>query len=273
MGFSIIEGSPKVRWLPVEPGEVIYNGSIAAVNMSAPLEGVGVLPIAAGASNTTNKDRPLGVVLGNNNVEGNLAYSTTYNAEYITQVAAGDVYGSTTEYRGIEGVWSKGDPQAMVKVALICPGTVLRGSLYNAAFGTAPTEVTVTTASGGDGIGCTTGASDVATVAAWSTLYARSGANKGIYRSLTSASDTTHTWLKAMKADMAVGDTAVVMNGLRPYGNAIMQIDSEAQYIDCSAALTADYFKIVVHQLDLSIAGKEFVDFEFDSDNFCGARA
>jgi len=101
----------------------------------------------------------------------------------------------------------------------------------------------------------------------------RSGANQGIYRTLTSASATVHTWLKAMKADVAIGDTAVVINGLRPYANAIMQIDSEAQYIDINADLSSNFFKIVVHTLDLSEPGKEYVEFRFDGDNFCGARA
>jgi len=273
MGFSVVHDSPQLLWVPVEPAEVIYTGSIVAVNLDAPLEGVGVLPVAVGASNTTNKDRPYGVVVGNNNIDSNQQYSTTYNAEYITQVAAGTPYGSTTNYANVEGVWAKGDPQAMVQIAVIKPGTVLRGDIFNAAVGTAPTEVTVTTGSGTDGIGCTTGATDATTVAAWATIYARSGKNAGIYRTLTSASTTAHVWLKAMKQDMEIGDKAVVLNGIRPYANAIMQIDSEATYIDASADLSTNYFKIVVHRLDLSVAGKEYCEFEFDSDNFCGHRA
>jgi len=273
MGFSVVQGSPQTLWIPVEPGEIIYNGSIVGVDMATPLEGVQPLPVAAGASNTTNKNQPFGVVIGNNNVEGNIQFSTTYNTEYITQKAAGDHYGSTTEYRGVEGVWAKGDPQAMVEVAIICPSTVLRGDLFNAAVGTAPTIGTVSTASGGDGIGCTSSAVDVATIANFSTIYVRTGANQGIYRTLTSNSTTAHVWLKAMKADVAVGDTIVAINGLRPYGISIMQLDDEATYIDINAALSADYFKIVVHRLDLSESGKEFVEFRFDADNFCGARA
>lgn len=272
MGFSVVQGSPQTIMVPVEPGEIIYTGSIIGVDIATPLEGIQPLPVAAGASNTTNKDQPFGVVIGNNNERDSLAYSSTYKSEYITQVAAGDVYQSTKKYRGSQG-YIIGDPQAFVKVAIIAPGTVLRGPIFDAAVGTAPAPVAVTVASGGDGIGCSTDAATVATVANFSTIFVRSGANKGVIRTLTSASTTAHTWLKAMKADMAVGDTVVVLNGLRPYGPAYMQIDSEAVYVDANAALTADYFRINVLKLSLSVPGNEYVEFCFDGDNFAATRA
>lgn len=274
MGFVIAEGTPRLRWVPVEPGEVIYMGSIVGVDIATPLEGVQPLGAAAGASNTTNKDIPMGIVTGFNATSANVTHSTTYNTSYITQVAAGTPYGSTTSFTlGPEGPWSRGDKQYYVQIAEITPETVIRGPIYNAAAGTAPTVVTVTTGDGGDGIGCTTGSSDVATVANFATMYMRTGANKGIYRTLTSASATTHTWLKAMPGSVAVGDTAVVINGLRPYGPCLMQIDSEAQWVEASAALTSDYFYIDVVRLDLSEAGNEYVEFRFNADNFCAARA
>lgn len=273
MGFSVVHGSPQKIWVPVAAGDTIYTGSIVAVDTASPQEGVFPLPVAAGASNTTNKDMPLGVVCGNNNVSGNVASNTTYNAEYITEVAAGSIYGSTTKYTGVEGPWAKGDPRAMVEVELIDACSVLQAPIYNAAVGTAPTVVTATVASGGDGLGCTTGAADVATVAQFSTIYMRSGANQGVYRRLDSASDTTHTFDVAMKSDIAVGDTGVVINGLNTFGVSRMQTDSEGLYIDCSAALTSDYFIIDVIRLDLSEADNEYVQFRFNADNFCAARA
>lgn len=273
MGFTIAHGSPQKIWVPVEPAETLYMGAIVSIDIATPLEGVQPIGAAAGASNTTNKDVPLGVVVGMNSTAANRTYSSTNKAEYITQVAAGDVYGSTTEYVNVEGEWSRGDRQAMVQIAVITPDTVLKGPIYNAAVGTAPTVVTVTTGDGGDGIGCTTGSADATTIANFATIYMRSGANMGIYRTLTSNSATTHTWLKAMPSSIAVGDTAVVINGLRPYGPAYMQLDAEALYIDCSAALSSDYYRIIVHRLDLSTSGSEYVEFRFDGDNFCATRA
>ena len=125
------QNPPQKIWVPVEPAEVIYYGSIIGVDTATPLEGVQPLPVAAGASNTTNKDIPFGIVVGSNVIAQNETYSTTYNAPYATQVAAGAVYGATTDYRGVEGPYPKGDPQLMVEVELITPSTVLRGPIYN----------------------------------------------------------------------------------------------------------------------------------------------
>ncbi len=273
MGFSVVHGSPQTVWVPVLPGDTIYTGALVGWDIATPLEGVIPLAQAAGHGNTTNKDRPYGVVVGNNNVSGNVNYNSTHKAEYITEVAAGSIYGSTTKYANVEGPWAKGDPLAMVEVALINANTVLSGPIYDTAAGTALAPVTVSTPSGGDGIGCTTGETTVATVANFSTIYARSGANMGVYRTLTSASTTAHVWLTAMKNDMAVGDTAVVLNGLRPNGAAKMQIDAEGMFIDCNAALTSDNFWINVLRLDLSEPGNEYCEFQFDGDNFSALRA
>ena len=263
MGFSIVQGSPQKIWVPVEPGEALYTGAIVAVDTATPLEGVRPMPVAAGASNATNKDVPFGIVCGNNST------SETTPENLITQVAAGAVYESTTSYRGLEGPFINGDPQAYVEIELIDPSCVIRGPIFDTTEGTIVTPVTVTVGSGTDGIGCTTGAATVATVADFSTIHPRSGKNKGVYRTLTSASTTAHTWLKAMYGDMEVGDTAIVLNGLRPYGLCKMQIDSEALFVDANAALTSHNFHVIVTRLELSEPGNEFVEFRFDGDNFC----
>lgn len=272
MAFTIASGSNQQHiWVPVLAAQTIYTGQIVSNDASALVEGVQYLPQATGVSNTTNKDIPLGIVVGNNNVSGNVLYSSTYKTEYITAAAAGAAYNSTTQYQGVEGPWPKGDPIAMVKIALIDPCSIIRGPLYNAAVGTAPTEVTVTVGSGTDGLGCTTSSADVASVATLGTIYARSGKNKGVYRTLSSASATTHTWLQAMPKDMEIGDKAVIV-GLRPYGISYCQI-TMGQYIDISQTAATHHFNIDVIRLDLSEAGKEYVEFRFNADNFCAARA
>jgi hypothetical protein len=272
MGFSIVHPSHQQQiWVPVLAGQTVYMGQIVSCDNSALVEGVQYLPQAVGVSNTTNLDIPLGVVTGFNSTAANRTYSSTYKAEYITAAAAGAAYNSTTQYQGVEGPWPKGDPIAMVQIAVIDPCTVLRGPLYNAAVGTAPTEVTVTTGSGTDGLGCTTTSADVATVATLGTIYARSGKNKGIYRTLTTASATVHAWLQAMPKDMEIGDKAVVV-GLRPYGMSYCQI-TMGLYIDISQTAATNHFIIDVLRMDLSEAGKEYVEFRFNADNFCAKRA
>lgn len=274
MGFKIVHPSHQQRvWRPVLAGSTIYTGSlVSTAAIDAPTEGVQIMPVAAGVSNTTAQFIPMGVCVGNNNVSGNVLFSTTYKTEYITAPAAGVAYNSTTQYQGVEGPWAKGDKLAMVLVDLIDPCTVLRAPLFNAAYGTAPTEATVTVGSGTDGIGCTSTAVEVATVANFATIYARTGKNAGIYRTLTSASTTTHVWLQAMPKDMEIGDKILAV-GLRPYGTCYMQIHSSGMFINTAATAATDYFIIEVIRLDLSVAGQEYVEFRFNADNFCAIRA
>jgi len=274
MGFSVVHhNAEQLQWMPILAAEVVYMGSIVSVVTATPGEGVSTWPAATGHNTTTAKDVPLGIVVGTNVVPGNIAYSSTYKAEYITQVAAGAVYGSTTNYQGVDGEYPVGDRQAYALVHRITAESVIRGPIFNAAFGTAPTEVTVTVASGGDGIGCTTGATDVACVNDFGTIYVRSGANKGIYRSIDTSNATAHVWVKAMPNDMAIGDKCVVINGLRPYGYSKMITDSEAMYIDCNAALSTHNVHIDVRRLDLSTAGSEYVEFTFAPETFETTRA
>jgi hypothetical protein len=273
MAFQVIHPSGQQRiWVPVLAGQTVYTGSIVSVDVATPLEGVMPLQVAVGVLNTTNKDIPYGVVVGNNNTAGNSVFNSTYKTDYITAAAAGAAYGSTTQYQGVEGPWPKGDPIAMVMVDLIDPCTVLRGSIFNAVVGTAPTEATVTVGSGTDGIGCTSSAVEVASVANLATLYARSGKNRGTYRTLTSASTTTHVWLQAMYKDMEIGDKIVVV-GLRPWGPCVGYIHVSGLFFDSSVTAATNTWGIDVIRLDLSEAGKEYVEFRFNTDHFCAIRA
>lgn len=274
MGFSVVHDSPQTIWVPVLAAQTIYTGSIVAWDTDTPLEGVSPYVPATGHNNTTAKDVPFGIVVGNNNISANVNYSSTYKAEYITAGSAGSSHGSTTKFANVEGPWAKGDPLAMVEVAVINPSTVIRGPLFNAAVGTAPTVVTVSsqTTGGGTGVGCTTGSSDVATVANFGTIYFRSGANTGAYRTVTSASATAHTWLQATKEDVSVGDTAVVINGLRTAGMGKFITDTTGLYVDINGALTSHNNWVNILRLDLSTAGKEYVEFQFNADNFNAFR-
>ena len=274
MAFSIVHPeSHQTSWVPVLAADTCYIGQIVMVDSATPLEGVMPLGQAAQNNNYTNMDIPMGVVIGFNATAGNIVNNTTYNCQSMTAEAAGAAVTSTTQFRGVEGPWSRGDKIAMAKIHHIDPCTVLRAPLFDTTYGTANAAVAVTTASGGDGLDCITDASTVATVANFGTIYFRDGANMGLYRTLTSASDTTHTWLQACIAAVAVGDSVVVVNGLRPYGHCMCQFDAEAMFIDTNAALTTDYFNINVRRMDLSKPGGEYVEFTFDAANFISYRA
>ena len=259
----------QLQWMPVLAATKIYTGALVTVATAAPLEGVKPMPTATGINNT-DLEIPLGVVVGNNNVSGSDVADS--GGQYITQVAAGATYGSTAQYQPVEGEDPIGDRLAKVLVHRISPHTVIRAPIWDTTLGTDLAAVACTVASGGDGIGCTTAATTVATVPNFSTIYVRTGANRGVYRTLTSTSTTAHTWLHAMPADVAVGDSCVVINGLRPYGICKMQTDATGVFVDANAALTSHNFWIDVRRLDLSTAEAQYVEFTFTADNFCTQR-
>jgi len=268
MGFTVVHPmNSQTLWAMVEVSTTIYTGSIIGIDTTAPLQGVYPLPVAAGAANVTNLDVPWGVVIGNNNSAGNVVYNSTYNAEYITAGAESAWHDNTTRYQNVEGPLGYGVSGAMVEYIPITAETVLRGPIWGSGYGTALTEVAVTTGSGTDGIDCTTETVQCTPVAAMATIYFRSGGNVGVYRHLETTSATVHTFVPACPADIAVGDKAVVAN-LRAWGTSRAYIDSTGSYIDGTAALTSNYLLIDVLRLDLSQPGGEYVEFRFNPINF-----
>lgn len=269
--FSIIKEAGEKIWVPVEPAATLYNGQLVAVDTSGLADGIGNMPVAVGASNTTNKDVPYGVVVGNN--LKNQLYNSTYKTNYITAVAAGSSHGDATEYAMVDGVFGKSDHRAYVLVELIKgSSTVIRGNIFNAATGTAPTLLTATVAST-DGLGTTTNATQVTPVANLCSIYCRTGANQGAYRILDTTSTTVHTWTQAMNHDIAIGDTFVA-TGLRHFGSSYLQLSATVSlWVEASASPATNYFVVEIERLDLSVAGQEYVEFRFNADNFCLARA
>jgi len=206
----------------------------------------------------------VGICIGNNLRRP--LYSATYKHEYITSATCED---STTEFVSTGGPFPLGGREHFVKVALIDPTSVIRGPLFNETIGTAPTLLTVTT--GASHVQCTTNETqDVEQYL--STIYFRTGVNRGGYRVVTSTSTTTHTWDTPLYKDVAVGDTAVIVN-LRPLGPSRFYTDATATWIDVNAEVDTDYLGAFVTKLDLSQAAAEFVEFRLDYDHFCGARA
>jgi len=269
MGIEVVQGSPQTIWCPMSDAVTLYVGGMVMHDSSGPLRGVEPLDIASGVMNDTNKDVPFGVVIGTNRKTP--LYDTTYNCEYITSPAADDAHdGASIDYVGVEGPWAKGDPVAMVKVALITPCTVLRAPLYATAYGTAPALLTATNTSS-DGLGITTNAADFTGIAQnLQTIYCRKGGNAGSYRTTYDVSSTVHTWAIAMRNDIAIGDT-FVMAPVRFQGMSTVQFDGAATYIECDNAPVLDgtaRWGINVIRLDLSEAGKEYCEFMFCSDHF-----
>jgi hypothetical protein len=172
-------------------------------------------------------------------------------------------------------MYSKGDPQILLQITEILPTTVLRGPIYNAAYGTAPTLLTATTAMTDGGVTAfTTNACDFTNVLNMGTIYCRSGANSGLYRVSLDVSTTACQVTTAFPYNGAIGDTFVRVPWKQ--GSSTMQIRGLGLYCDCHSnpvIAGTDLFHVIIYQLNLAEAGKEYVDFRFGADHFCLYRA
>ena len=271
MGFEVMEGSPRAYWAPMDTTSTptLHTGQL----VQSTGDGVGPLAIASGAADTTNKQVIKGVVVGNNNDVQ--TFDSTYNANYITAVITQAAQAAHATF-GVEGPTSKGDNQAMVKIAEITPETVLRGQIFasSTVHGTALSTLTVTTGST-DGLGFTSNACDFTPVADLCTSYCRSGGNGNIYRISDDISTTIETNDLAFPADIAINDT-FVRAPIRTTGLSYVQFNSTAGiglWLDGTASPATDYFIIDVLDLDLSNPGHENVIFRFAPCHFDPVRA
>lgn len=263
MGFEVVhcDTSDQRLWSPVINTDTLYVGQL----LVAGNEGVAPLAAATGAGDTTGKQVPWGVVIGTN--KKTPTFDATYNADSITYNAASSA--GSEDYVGVEGPWKKNDRTAQVEYLPLTATTVLRAPLYTDTLGTAPTITTF--ASGLSTLGGTGSAVEEAGVAALSTLYVRSGGVAGSYRVTDDTSTTVMTWDAELNAAPVAGDTAVRIN-LRPQGTCRMQVGTESLFVDTGATVTTNYFLIDVVRLDLSEAGREYVEFRFHPCHFDSVR-
>lgn len=259
MSFQRANGSPNLIWVPVDCNNnstyvTIYNNHLVKVSS----DGCAAMSAAAsGAADATGEQVIDGICVGNNNRTP--LYSSTYNQEYITSENG---HTSTTERVGMEGYVVKGDKSAYVLIDKIFHDTLIKGSIFNAAYGTAPTVGTVSAATT-NGTGVTTSAIQPDTpVADLCSIYFRSGLNRGIYRITTDTSATSKTVSNYLPFDTAIGDTLVGVP-MRTTGWSYVNTDAVGGYLNSAANPATDYFVIFVRHLDLRTAGQEVAYFYF----------
>lgn len=278
MGFEVVYSPQKPMWVPVEGTETHYIGELVKYGLTTPANtgGVEIFPDAAGAVDLSTNIMPYGVVIGDNNATPVYSTLSTANVKLqgITSVdtAAAQL---ARDWRLAEGMYSKGDPQALVHIARITDETVLKGYFRGSATVGTTNISTLTLASSAATTGFVTNAAQFTPVADNHTLYCVSGANAGLYRVGTGTSATTWAFTREWPYTPAVGDTFKAVNVRQGYCR--MDIDSTYSiWIDNSAALTTNYFLVDVIKLDLSQeAGCEYADFRFSTVHFTpiGGRA
>jgi len=245
-------------------------GGLVGIDINSASEGIEMLPAAAGVANKTNNDTPFGIAIGCNRKSP--LFNTTYKCAYILDPGATDAHdGASIEYFGVEGPYPKGDPIAMVKVALLDPTSIIRAPLYNAAVGTAPTLLTATAITA-HGLGMTVNATSFTpTTDSDSTIYCRTGANAGAYRHMDTASTTGLAWDRAMRAELVIGDTFVAVP-MRTFGPSTINFDDTCMgFVDCGdspAKAGTNLWAVNILRLDLREAGREYVEFRFQTNHF-----
>lgn len=270
--FKVKEGVGRTLWVAGDGSSTYYIGQLVSLVAAGKAHTPGtVVPLAvpAGAADATNFQIPFGVVVGFNKrtTTRNSTYGL-YDGGVLTQALQ-----LARDWVLNEGMYSKGDPQVLLKVAEILPSTVLEGPIYNAAYGTAPTVVadTAGTDTTGYTTAGTTGACDFTPVANLATIYCRSGANKGLYRTTNDTTNTAPDVTVAFPYDVVLGDTFVRVPLKQGFSH--MYIGGPGMYIDCSQLDATNAFHTVVYKLDLREASKETATFRFCADHFSFARA
>lgn len=178
-------------------------------------------------------------------VDGSRAYNSTY-------------FGDSTTYTTTQATVAAYGPSE-VEVTLIIPGiTLVKGPIFNGAFGTALTEVVATSASSG-GTTITSTSNAVTDIAdSYTTAYCRSGANRGQYRIITNCGTGANVATVPFKYGIAVGDKFVIAGCI--LGTGWMYLGATANYIDGNNTMT-NYYYVYYHTVNLEESGKEFAVF------------
>lgn len=272
MSFRVVKGAVDEFWCASDGSSTYYMGQLVSFTAASKADTPGtVVPLAvpAGVADTTNFQVPAGVVTGFN-LRTPVRDATTgldTATGVVTQAAQ-----LARDWALNGGMYAIGDPQLLVKVALIGPMSLLEGPIYNAAYGTACAVVTDT--GGADTTGYTTagttGAAPFTPVANICTIYCRTGANAGLYRTTNDTSTTAPDVTTAFPQDVALGDTFVRV----PLKQGLSEIYIAGPGLYITQALTAtNNFHVIVKDIDLRVSGEEKARFWFTMDHFCNMRA
>ena len=131
-------------WAPVSYGSggalTLYMGQLVTTKSGSSTiisSGAVNMIAAAGASDTTGKIVPFGVVCGTNNFDPKIFDTATTGVETITS-ANTPALQVARNFRGVEGAYPKNDPRAFVRISLIGPSTILWDSAVLGDVGYCP---------------------------------------------------------------------------------------------------------------------------------------
>ena len=233
-------------WLPVQPSVTLTVGQLVYRAASNPVD-LTYFPPTIGAGTS----KPVGVVVATNLRKP--LYSSTYNANYITGVAS-RADQLALEKQGAQGsMFGVGDPAPLVQVKLIGPQTEIKGTLSAAPTPFQPSAV----GTNGD----TLTRSGLTLTDYFTTVYCRSGANQGIYRQMSTYASNVLTFPLYWPYTTTTSDYFVAVN--TTIGNTRINVDAYGRNLDVASSVSSKYYSVVVDEINLEEAGKEYVIFRF----------
>lgn len=270
-GFMVAEDTARTYWAATDGSSTYYIGQLVTyVAASSALTPGTCLPLAvpAGVLDVTNRQVIAGIVVGFSDKFP--TYNSTYGqyATGVTTQANLTTRKNTGIYNQGRGMYAPSDPQVLIEIAEVLPSTLIKGYICETG-GTAPTVVTDT--GGADSTGYTaagtTSACAFTPVKDTCTIYCRTGANMGLYRTTNDTSATGPDTTVAFPNDVTLGDTFVRLSIKQ--GLSYMYISGPGLYIDNTlSGGTTNYFSTIVYHIDAREAGKEYAVFRFDPIHF-----
>lgn len=194
----------------------------------------------------------------------------------IVAVRTSPTYTATTyqsdmaDYDTTQAAQLANDPKGAVEVdiCVMRPGDMFKAPIGKAAISVNIDTVTATaTDPEGDDIAHT---ADTITAPTHklSTIYCRSGANKGLYRVITSGGTTDQDVTICFPYDIAVGDVFVCADvKLGP-----CRIDLSTYLLGIDASAASNYYDAFCHRLNLETAGEEYAVVSFAAHHMWATR-
>jgi len=217
--------------------------------------------VPLGAASSADTDKPMGVVVATNR------RTALYDATYKTNSIAGATTAATqtaVEKQASQGaMFGVGDPIPLVQIKLIGPQTEVKGRIYSSTYGTAITPFNPQAATTGQYVKVSE--ASATSVAGNTTFYCRSGANKGIYRVPSTVANatnvTTNTFATYFPNSVATTDYWVKANVRQ--GLSKIQFDTYSMCVLAEETYSTNYYTVLVEEVNLEEAGKEYVIFRF----------
>jgi len=257
MGFTYAgnlggAGAPVVRRFQISEdcyvGQLVQTGLVAGTG--------GHIQIADVATEASDDDQTIiGFISAIADDSRTYVASSSGTAEYGNK----STY-TTTQATVAANLGTKLTGGGEVDVTLALPmQTLIRAPIYNAAWGTALTTLTATSASSGGTVVADTANAITDIADDYATVYCRTGANRGQYRIITTSTSTTsQTVTVPFPYGIAIGDTFVVASCV--LGKGGLDFPATADCIDGNNDMNA-FYDVYYHDINLEESGKEYAVF------------